>query len=666
MTRNDVILHEKETNTLKQEIKALIADKRGLLHLLSCAPAVTYSFEAKGDFRPTFLSKNFKGLFGYEPREYMTDSNFVRDRVHPDDAQHVQNELSRLFNAGHLTLEYRFLCKDDHYCWVSDEMRLILDKKGEPLEVVGTWSDITKKKQIADALTEAQSRLSHVLAASPAVIYSFEAKENFGPTFISENIKQVFGYEPREYLEDPKFMPLHTHPDDLRRIAKEWPHLFKEGHHVNEYRFLCKDGTHCWVSDQLHLVRDKDGEPVEIVGAMTIITALKKAEEELLMAMNRLDYLMTSAPAVTYCFEARGDYLPTFISQNVKDLLGYEPEEYLADRNFVPSRIHPDDAQRVQNELSRLFNVGHLVEEYRFLCKDGHYCWVSDEMRVIRNESGEPLEVVGSWSDITKKKQMAEELEKAHAQIKAELEIARAMQIAILPENFPSAPGCHGAARMLPATTMGGDFYDFMVLPDGRIGLVIADVSGKGVPAAFFMAVARTTLRSLAFGSTGPGECLKKANNVLCVQNPMELFVTVFYGVFDPATGLLIYANGGHNPPLLRHADGPVEALAAPGGMVLGALPDIEYRENVIQFTAGDRLVLYTDGVTEAFDPELHLYDEQRFIVNLALKGGSDAQTVLDGIFQDVTTFAGTAPQSDDITLAVIAWDPSPTDNFVI
>ena len=258
------------------------------------------------------------------------------------------------------------------------------------------------------------------------------------------------------------------------------------------------------------------------------------------------------------------------------------------------------------------------------------------------------------------------ELEKAQAQIKAELEIARAMQIAILPEHFPSVPGCHGAARMLAATTMGGDFYDFMVLPNGRIGLVIADVSGKGVPAAFFMAVARTTLRSLAFGSTGPGECLQKANNVLCVQNPMELFVTVFYGIFDPVTGLLIYANGGHNPPLLRHADGQVEALAATGGMVLGAFPDVEYREDEIQFTAGDRLVLYTDGVTEAFDPELHLYDEQRFIVELAMKGGSDAQSVLDGIFQDVATFVGTAPQSDDITLAVIAWDPLPTDNFDI
>src|ERR1700722_13874018 len=140
-------------------------------------------------------------------------------------------------------------------------------------------------------------------------------------------------------------------------------------------------------------------------------------------------------------------------------------------------------------------------------------------------------------------------LEQAQAQLKAELEVARALQIAILPATFPAKPGCDGAARMIPATTMGGDFYDFIELPDGRIGLVMADVSGKGVPAAFFMAVARTNLRDLALRYVDPGECLAQTNEVLCTQNPMDLFVTVFYGVFDPLTGVLSYANGGHNPP---------------------------------------------------------------------------------------------------------------------
>ena len=133
--------------------------------MLSNAPTATYSFEASGDFRPTYISENVNKLFGYEPQEYLADSNFVLNRVHPDDAKRVKGELSRLFEVGHLLIEYRFLCKDDNYRWVSDEMQLIRDKKGEPFEFIGSWNDITARKQLNDDLFTAQGRLSHVLAA---------------------------------------------------------------------------------------------------------------------------------------------------------------------------------------------------------------------------------------------------------------------------------------------------------------------------------------------------------------------------------------------------------------------------------------------------------------------------------------------------------------------
>src|ERR1700733_1705985 len=193
-------------------------------------------------------------------------------------------------------------------------------------------------------------------------------------------------------------------------------------------------------------------------------------------------------------------------------------------------------------------------------------------------------------------------LERAQAQMKAELDAACAMQSAILPANFPARACCDGSARMTPATTMAGDFYDFIELPDGRIGLVMADVSGKGVPAAFFMAVSRTYLRELAVQHTEPGACLTHTNDLLCTQNPMDLFVTVFYGVFDPLTGVLSYANGGHNPPYVRRADGSVEVLSGAVGLVLGVMPGIAYPDHTLQLLPGDRLVLYTDGVTEAFN----------------------------------------------------------------
>jgi sigma-B regulation protein RsbU (phosphoserine phosphatase) len=248
-------------------------------------------------------------------------------------------------------------------------------------------------------------------------------------------------------------------------------------------------------------------------------------------------------------------------------------------------------------------------------------------------------------------------LEQAQQQIKAELDVARAMQIAILPATFPARPGCDSAARMIPATTMGGDFYDFIELPDGKIGLVMADVSGKGVPAAFFMAVARTTLRDLAGQYSHPGACLARTNEVLCQQNPMDLFVTVFYCILDPASGMLRYANGGHNPPYLRRADGTIDSLSGAGGLVLGAMEGIVYPEHAVRLVAGDRLVLYTDGVTEAFNQADEAYGTERLIAEIREHGDGAAPEIVEGVCRSVAAFAGTAPQSDDITLIVLTWD---------
>ena len=247
-------------------------------------------------------------------------------------------------------------------------------------------------------------------------------------------------------------------------------------------------------------------------------------------------------------------------------------------------------------------------------------------------------------------------LEQAQAQIKAELDVARAVQVAILPARFPARPECDGAARMIPAAAMCGDFYDFIELADGRIGLVIADVSGHGVPAAFFMAVARTSLRDMAAHHADPGACLAQTNRVLCAQNPMDLFVTVFYCLLDPRTGVLRYANGGHNPPYLRRADGQIEALDGQGGLVLGVMPDAEFPDHTLELRAGDRLVLYTDGLTEAFNAANEPYGAERLIAQLRAGGELAASPLIERICASVKVFCGSAGQSDDITLTVIAW----------
>jgi sigma-B regulation protein RsbU (phosphoserine phosphatase) len=248
-------------------------------------------------------------------------------------------------------------------------------------------------------------------------------------------------------------------------------------------------------------------------------------------------------------------------------------------------------------------------------------------------------------------------LEESQAQIKAELDAARALQLAILPADFPARSGYVGAARMLAATTMCGDFYDFIELPDGQIGLVMADVSGHGVPAAFFMAVARTSLRDVAAQYTDPGICLAHTNDALCAQNPMDLFVSVFYCVLDPASGRLRYANGGHNPPYLRRADGSVEILDGAGALVLGVMPQVAFPDHSVTLRPGDRVVLYTDGVTEACNGSDEAYGAERLTALISADGGTAPAALVDRVCRSVTDFTGPTPQADDITVAVLAWE---------
>lgn len=234
--------------------------------------------------------------------------------------------------------------------------------------------------------------------------------------------------------------------------------------------------------------------------------------------------------------------------------------------------------------------------------------------------------------------------------IQNELEVAKTMQQSILPKRFPRTDDYQLYADMQAAREVGGDFYDFYNLPDGRIGIAIADVSGKGVPAALFMMVSRTLLKSTALENGEPAQVIQTVNAILAADNESLMFVTMIYAIYDPSTKSLTYCNGGHNPFLLVHENGDVDLHDSHDGIALGVGSEYQYEQHTIQVVDGDLIVFYTDGVNEAEDETEALFGMDRFCKVFEGGGFRNPQVATDAVFTAVHNFAGTYPQSDDIT----------------
>ena len=242
--------------------------------------------------------------------------------------------------------------------------------------------------------------------------------------------------------------------------------------------------------------------------------------------------------------------------------------------------------------------------------------------------------------------------------IKGDLAVAREIQHAILPRIFPPFPENAGvldiAASMNAAKDVGGDFYDFFRIDDDRIGFVIADVSGKGVPAAIFMAVSRTLIRATGIRGVGASECITYSNGLLAQESANCMFVTVFYGIYNIKTGEVRYTNAGHNPPYLMKADGNIIQLPLSKNIVVGVMDDFEFTEETLTLEPGDTLLLYTDGVTEAINSHEEEFGEKRLEETLSKLTQKSCQEIIDGVKSDVSAFVGETEQSDDITLLAL------------
>lgn len=244
-------------------------------------------------------------------------------------------------------------------------------------------------------------------------------------------------------------------------------------------------------------------------------------------------------------------------------------------------------------------------------------------------------------------------------QIASELSVATHIQTSMLPRIFPAFPAQKEFdiyAMTNPAKEVGGDFYDFFLVDDDHLAVVVADVSGKGIPAALFMVIAKTLIKDHAQRGTSPDVVFTEVNRLLCEANDEGMFVTAWLGVLELSTGHLSYVNAGHNPPLLRRAGGGYEYLRTRSGFVLAGVEETRYRSCSLELAPGDALFLYTDGVTEATDAEKQLYGEERLATALNSHKDYAPKELLSAVRDDVEAFVGQAPQFDDITVLSLCY----------
>jgi serine phosphatase RsbU (regulator of sigma subunit)/predicted ester cyclase len=320
-------------------------------------------------------------------------------------------------------------------------------------------------------------------------------------------------------------------------------------------------------------------------------------------------------------------------------------EELLAQGDKVVSRV----SGRGTYDRSELMGVAPTGTEV-----------ASMAIFIHRIEGGK---IVEEWaagtglSEVLRQRLEQERIERER--IEQELQVARRIQQASLPEEVPTLEGWQISPYYQPAREVGGDFYDFFELKDGHLGIVVGDATGKGVPAALVMASARSMLRAVAQASYSPGDALRRVNDPLATDIPINMFVTCFYAILEPQSGRLSYANAGHDLPYLRRRNGEIDELRA-RGMPLGLMPGMGYEEKEVTLHPAEGVLFYSDGLVEAHDPKGEMFGFPRLRARVAEHG--EERSLGDFLLEELYSFVGEGwEQEDDITLLTLKRSASPS-----
>jgi phosphoserine phosphatase RsbU/P len=649
-----------DVSRLIQAERALTFRNRELQLLFEHSPIGLSYREMRADGTPgaNNVNQRFCDLVGLS-REEARDIANVHRVSHPDDLAR-QNALTQEIYAARrdgFTIEKRYLHADGRLVWGVLTVVVLRETNGRVTHHFAMLEDITARKLAEEELKRTEARWRTYLQTASEILYALTPEGCF--KFVSQawsaklghNHDTVLGLQYRDFV----------HPEDRPR----WDEFFATVLHdrrqgaVLEYRILHADGRWLWHASTGSAYNDRD-KRTAYFGVGRDISARRKAQDELRAALSRLEEMariVDRSPSVVVLWRAQdGNWPVEFVSASVRQF-GYEPEDLVTNRLTFRQITHPDDRERVGTEVDAHAAAHHreYTQEYRIQCADGTFRWVDDHTIVRLDEQGAVTHHEGVITDITARK-LADE--RARAAQERELTLARDVQQHLLPTTFPPLDRLEVEVFSQSSQQLGGDYYDVLEVDDRHTGFVIADVSGKGAPAALMMAACRAALRLCASGQPDPALVLQRVNRALQPDMPPGMYITCFYGVLDRATLTLRFCRAGHEPALLLRAAGGPPELLGEGGLALGLAPadlfDTSLSVGHAALAPGDLVALYTDGINEACNASDEEFGRDRLAETLRRHQAESLAEILRRMDRYLRQFCALAPRHDDRALLLL------------
>jgi PAS domain S-box-containing protein len=638
-----------------------LALKTAELHLLFEHAPLGLSwreFNADGSPGPNHVNQRFCELIGLS-RADAADLDNVQRITHPDDWQQ-QAALNAEIYAGKrdsFTLEKRYLHADGATVWGILTVVVLREKDGRITHHFAMLEDITARHLAEEELRRTEARWRTYIQTASEILYALTPEGRL--KFVSQAWTAKLGHRVEDVVGTP--FRDYLHPEDLQLWDVFFERTLATGGDAEgiEYRVRKKDGRWVWHASTGSAYSDRDKRRA-FFGVGRDISVRRQAQQELRAALGRLEEMariIDRSPSVVVLWRSEAGSWPVeFVSASVRQF-GYEPEDLMSRRLNFRDITHPADRERVGAEVDAHAATGHREynQEYRIQCADGSVRWVDDHTIVRLDERGEVTHHEGLITDITERK--AAEARAREVQ-ERELELARDVQQHLLPSRFPDLGRIDVEVLSQPSQQLGGDYYDVLPVDDRHHGFVIADVSGKGAPAALMMASCRASLRLCAPCELSPAAVLRRVNRALQPDMPPGMYITLFYCIINLDTLELRFCRAGHESGLLLRAAGGNPVLLGEGGMALGMAPaelfDSILEEGRVVLSPGDLLALYTDGVNEACNASGEEFGRERLADALRRHQKEPLAEIIRRIDRYLRQFCTLAPRHDDRALLVV------------